>query len=177
MIKEEINKGEENKIMLRYLWIEEDICCACSGRIDVLIDAIKAAENVLRLHITDPGAKEDWVVELIGSSKRRKENLWVERQNDTVETYDEMSDGETRDLLEGLEDVEWGDDDYGVDVSTEPEETTAPSEWHVWAESSGSNGGWGSWVNDPSHGGWGWTNHGAGDGGWGRSDRDSSWTT
>ena len=60
----------------------------------MLIDVIKSAENVLRLYMTDPGASEDWAVELIGSSKRRKENLWGEQQNETIEiVHAEMSEG------------------------------------------------------------------------------------
>jgi len=172
LIKGEIDKGEENKILLRYLWIEEEICCACSGRIGVLIDAIKAAENVLRLHITDPGARDDWVVELIGSSKRRKENLWEERENETVETYQEMSDEETRSEQEELEEIERGNDDSDVGVTLEPEETVTSSGWDTWAERSG---GWGSQVNE-SYGGWGAVDHSIGDGGWGKEDRAGSWT-
>jgi hypothetical protein len=121
----------------------------------VLIDAIKSAENILRLHITDPGAMEDWVVELIGSSKRRKENLWEEQQNETVEVYDEMSDEETGSGLDESEDIEWENSDSGVDVTMEPEETVTSSEWDAWAEHSGGCGGWGSQVYEPSHGGWG----------------------
>jgi hypothetical protein len=168
LVKEEIDRGEENKIMLRYLWIEEDICCACSGRIDVLIAAIKAAENVLRLHITDPGAKEDWAVELIGSSKRRKENLWEEQRNDTNEAYDETSDEEAAGRPEELEDIEWENDDTGVDVAMEHEQTSG---WEAWAEDSGSGGGWGSRMDEYSGSGWGVKDHSTGDGDWG-----SSWT-
>ena len=174
LIKGEIDRGEDNKILLRYLWIEEDICCACSGRIDVLIDTIKAAENILRLDVTDPGAKEDWVVELIGSSKRRKENLWEERENETVETYEEMADDETTDAIEESEGIEWENGDSGVDVTMEYEETVAPSGWDMWAERTG---GWGSQANDPPHAGWGMGDNGAGAGDWGRWDVGSSWTT
>ena len=183
LIKEEIDKGEENKILLRYLWIEEVICCACSGRIGVLINAIESAENVLRLHVTDPGAREDWMVELIGSTKRRKENLWEERQSETVEIHDEISDEETGYGPEELEDIKWGNDDSCVDAPMEPEETTTSSGW---ADRSGSCSDWGSPVKRPSHGGWGspanesfysgWgsIDYNSGDGDWGR---DSSWTT
>jgi len=177
LIKEEIDKGEENKIMLRYLWIEEDICCACSGRIGVLIDAIKAAGDVLRLHVTDPGAKEDWVVELIGSSKRRKENLWEEQQNDTVETYDEMSDEQTASGPEELEDIEWENEDSGVDVNMEPEQTVSSPGWGAWEEGNSSSRGWGSPVSDVPRSGWGGMDHNTGGGDWGRGDRDNSWTT
>jgi len=173
LIKAEIDRGEENKILLRYLWIEEDICCVCSGRIGVLIDAIKAAENVLRLHVTDPGAKEDWVVELIGSSKRRKENLWEERQNESVEIYDEMSDEETVDRLEELEDVEWENEDSGAGFTTESDEMAASSGWDAWAERSG---GWGSRVYESSHDGWGVVDRSTGDGDWEREGRENSWT-
>ena len=179
LVKEEIDRGEENRIMLRYLWIEEDICCACSGQISVLIDAIKVAENVLRLHITDPGAKEDWVVELIGSSKRAKENLWEERLNGTLETYDEISDEGTTGELEELEDVEWENDGTGVDVTVEPEPTPGSPGWGIWVESGDSSSGWGSRVDEPSYSGWGVADHsaGGGDGGWGKGAGDSSWTT
>jgi len=165
LVKEEIDRGEENKFLLRYLWIEEVICCACSGRIDVLIDVIKAAENVLRLHITDPGAREDWMVELIGSSRRKKENLWEERQNDTVEAYDEMSDEEIAGGLEESEDIEWENDGSGADVSLEPEQTSDSPGWSAWAEDSDSGGGWGTRVDGPSQGGWG------------SGDKNNSWTT
>jgi len=174
LIKAEIDRGEENKILLRYLWIEEVIFCACSGRIGVLIDTIKAAENVLRLHITDPGAREDWLVELIGSSKRRKENLWEERQNKSVETYDEMPDEETVDGPEELEDIEWENEDSGADVTTESDETATSSGWDAWAERSG---GWGSQVYESSHGGWGVADRSTGDGDREREGRDNSWTT
>lgn len=174
LIKKEIDRGEDNKILLRYLWIEEDICCACSGRIGVLIDAIKSAEDSLRLHVTDPGAREDWVVELIGSSKRRKENLWEERQNETVETHEEISDEEIEGELEDSEDIEWKDDDPSVDVTMEPEETAISSGWGTWA---GSCGGWGSQVNEHSHGGWGTIDYTPCDPSWGRGDEDGSWTT
>ena len=177
LIKEEIERGEENKILLRYLWIEEVICLACSGRIGVLIDAIKSAENVLRLHITDPGVREDWVVEMMGSSKRRKENLWEELRNETVEIYDETSEEETRDGLEELEDIEWGSGDSDMGVTIEPEETVASSGWDAWAEHSGSYGGWGSQVYESSYGGWGAVDHSAGSSGWGGEDRDNSRTT
>ena len=179
LVKEEIDRGEENRIMLRYLWIEEDICCACSGQISVLIDAIKVAENVLRLHITDPGAKEDWVVELIGSSKRAKENLWEERLNGTLETYDEISDEGTTGELEELEDVEWENDDTGVDVTVEPEPTPGSPGWGIWVESGDGSSDWGSRVDEPSYSGWGVADHSAGgdDGGWGKGAGDSSWTT
>ena len=169
LVKEEIDRGEENKILLRYLWIEEVICCACSGRIDALIDVIKAAENVLRLHITDPGAREDWVVELIGCSRRKKENLWEERQNDAVEVYDRMSDEEMGDGLEELGDIEWENDNTDADVDLEPEQTDNALEWDAWAEGGDSNSGWGSQVDESSHNGWGST--------WGSGDRDNSWTT
>lgn len=172
LVKEEIDRGEENKIMLRYLWIEEDICCACSGRIDVLIDAIKAAENVLLLHITDPGAREDWVVELIGSLKRRKENLWEERQNDMTETYDKVSDEETTGGPEELEGTEWEDGDTGVDVPIEPELTPGLVGWGEWAEDDDSSG-WGSRTNEPSYSGWGAVDQSD----WGRWDGKNSWTT
>ena len=177
LVTEEIDRGEENKILLRYLWIEEEICCACSGRMCVLIDAIKAAENVLRLHITDPGAKEDWVVELIGSSKRGKENLWEERHKGTVQTFDEMPDEETAGgLEEELEDVEWGNGDTGANVAVEPEWTPSPPGGDAWAGSS-DTGGWGSQVNGSSYGGWGMTDHSTADGDWGRWGKDNSWTT
>jgi len=158
LIKKEIDRGEENKILLRYLWIEEDICCACSGRIGVLIDATKSAQDSLRLHVTDPGAREDWVVELIGSSKRRKENLWEERQNE----------------MEDSEEVEWENDDSGADVALEPEETATSSGWGAWAAGCG---GWGSQVNEHSHGGWGTIDYSPCDPDWGRGDEDDSWTT
>ena len=177
LIKEEIDRGEENKILLRYLWIEEVICLACSGRIGVLIDAIKSAENVLRLHVTDPGAREDWVVELIGSLKRRKENLWEELQNEMVEIYDETSEEEVGDGLEELEDVEWGSGDSDVGATIEPEETVASSGWDTWAEHNSNCGGWGSQVYESSHGGWGAVDHSAGSSGWGGEDRDNSRTT
>ena len=169
LVKEEIGRGEEDKILLRYLWIEEDICCACSGRIDVLIDVIKAAENVLALNITDPGAREDWVVELIGSSRRKKENLWEERQNNPIRTYDEMSDEERAGGLEELEDIEWENDEAEADVALEPEQTVSSPGWETWAESSDKSSGWGSLADEPSHGGWG--------SGWGSGDGNNSWTT
>lgn len=175
LIKEEIDRGEDNKILLRYLWIEERICCACSGRIGVLIGAVTAAENVLRLHITDPGALEDWVVELIGSSKRRKENLWEDRQDDHAETYHGVSDQETEDQLEELEDNGWDNDYPREDVSMEPEETITPSGWRAWGEDSSSSSTWGFQVDESSHSGWGVVNHSTGDGGWGREDVDSPW--
>ena len=171
LIKKEIDRGEENKILLRYLWIEEEICCACSGRIGVLIDATKSAEDSLRLHVTDPGAREDWVVELIGSSKRRKENLWEDQQNETVETHEEISDEEIEGELGDSEVIEWGNDDSGVDVIMEPEETATSTGWGAWASSCG---GWGSQVNEHSHGGWGTIDYGSGDPGWGGEDEDSS---
>jgi len=100
--------------------------------------AIRAAEGVLRLHITDPGAREDWLVELIGSSKRRKENLWEEQQSDKAETYDEMSDDETADGLEGSEDIEWGsNNNNGVGVITGGEQTDDSSGWCAWLMSGG----------------------------------------
>jgi len=169
LIKEEINRGEENKILLRYLWIEEVICCACSGRIDTLIEVIKAAEDVLRLHITDPGAREDWVVELIGCSRRKKENLWEERLDGTAGVYGEMSDEETTGGLEELEDIEWENEDIDADVILEPEQTDDSSGWGAWEGGGDGGGGWGSRVDESAHGGWG--------GGWGSGDRSNSWTT
>lgn len=160
LIKEEIERGEDNKILVRYLWIEEDICCACSGRMDILIDAINAAENVLGLHITDPGAREDWVVELIGSSKRRKENLWEDQQGDDTEAYHDISDGERG---EELDDLEWECDNPAVDVDMEPEETITPG-WGAWVE---DNNDWGIGANEFSRSGWGVKDPGAGGGGWG----------
>lgn len=171
LIKEEINRGEDHKILLRYLWIQEGICCACSGRIDRLVDAINAAENVLRLHITDPGAREDWLVELIGSSKRRKENLWDDQQGDDTETYDN-SDEEKRSQLEELEDLQWEDGNAAVDVNMEPEGTFT-SGWGAGVE---DNSDWGFRANGVSQSGWGTVDHSAGDGGLGR-DRDSPWTS
>lgn len=168
LVKGEIGRGEENKILLRYLWIEEVICCACSGRIDALIDVIKAAENVLQLQITDPGAREDWVVELIGCS-RRKENLWEERQNDTAGAYDEMSDEEAAGGLEELEDIEWENDDTDVDVTLEPEQSDSSLEWGARAGGGDGGDGWGSRVDESAYGGWG--------GGWGSGDGNNSWTT
>lgn len=172
LIKAEIDSGEENKILLRYLWIEEVICSACSGRINVLIDVVKAAENVLQLHITDPGAREDWVVELVGSSKRGKENLWEERQNKTVEIYDEIVDEEIEGEAEELQDIEWENDDAGEDVFIESEQMDNSPGWDAWGE-GGDSSGWGSRVNEPSHGGWGATDHNTGGGGWGSN---KSWT-
>jgi len=170
LIKEEIDRGEDNKILLRYLWIEEGICCACSGRIDRLIGAINAAENVLRLHITDPGAREDWVVELIGSSKRRKENLWEDEQGDDAETYHDISDEERGSELDESEDLEWEDDNPTGDVHMEPEETIT-SGWGAWGE---DNGDWGFRANEFAHNGWDMADRSAGGGGWG-GHRDNPW--
>lgn len=172
LIKEEIDRGDDNKILLRYLWIEEVICSACSGRIAVLIGAINAAENVLRLHITDPGALEDWVVELIGSSKRRKENLWEDQQNDGADTYHDISDEERGSQSEESEGLEWEDGGPSVDVNMEPEETATSG----WGTSGEINGDWGFQADGFSHSGWGTTDHGASGGGWGR-DRDGPWTS
>ena len=171
LIREEIDRGDDNKILLRYLWIEERICCACSGRIDVLIGAINAAENVLRLHITDPGAREDWVVELVGSSKRRKENLWEDDQDDHVETFPEVSGGETGDQLKDLEGIEWGHEGSKVDVNMEPEETTT-SGWGAWGRGSDS---WGVSANGSSHGGWGTADYSTGGDDWGKGKTDGPW--
>ena len=168
LIKEEIDRGEDNKILLRYLWIEEGICCACSGRINILIGAINAAENILRLHITDPGAREDWVVELIGSSKRRKENLWEDQQEDDAETHHEISDEEGEDQLEEFESLEWEGDSPTVDINMESEEPTTEG----WVE---ENSEWGSRADEFSHSGWGTTDYNTGGGGW-EGNRDSPWT-
>lgn len=176
LIREEIDRGDDNKILLRYLWIEERICCACSGRIDVLIGAINAAEKILRLHIADPGAREDWVVELIGSLKRRKENLWEDHQGDHAETFPEVSEGETGGQLKDLEGIEWGHGGSKVDVSMEPEETTT-SGWGAWGRGDNSNGNWGFSANESSHGGWGTADYSTGGDGWGRGETDNLWTT
>ena len=168
LIKEEIDKGEDSKILLRYLWIEKRICCACSGRIDALMSAIRSAESVLRLYITDPGAREDWVVELIGSSKRRKENLWEDRLDNSLETSTETPDKETGGL--SVEDIEWNP---SVDVNMLSEETFTPSAWEAWGEDNSSSSGWGFRANESSHGGWGAGDCGAWDCNWGRGDSDS----
>lgn len=171
LIKGVIDRSEDNKILLRYLWIEEDICCACSGRIERLMGTINAAENVLLLHIVDPGAREDWVVELIGSSKRRKENLWEdEQQGDDAELSRDLSDEERENQLEELEDLEEEDYDPTVEVNMEPEETTAPG-WGTWG---GDDSELGLWANELSHNGWGMANHNAGDGNWG-GDGENPW--
>lgn len=159
LVREEIERGEDNKILLRYLWIEEAICCACSGRISTLVGAINAAKDTLRLLITDPGVREDWVVELVGSSKRRKENLWEDQQGGDAETYQDVSDEESGSQLEGPGDLEWGDDNPAVNVNVEPEETNTTG-WGAWVE---DNGDWGSQANGVSHSGWGMVDHS----GWG----------
>lgn len=169
LVKDEIDGGEENKILLRYLWTEERICCACSGRIDVLINAVRAAENTLRLHITDPGAREDWVVELIGSSKRRKENLWEEQEHDSVEIYEEISDEEMEGELEESGDVGWGISNLSEDVNIEPEGAIT-SGWGARYNDSD----WGFQTSESTHSGWGVVDYGAD--GWERRDGDNPWT-